>query len=353
MGENNYKKLIWIAAFAAFAGVSCWATVESLHLLLSTWPKYMCWIVTVGFFIIAAIGTKLIVDSLNTSIYMEGRGLKLISGVLIVLVFWLICSMPTNTHTFFYRTAIGDEVNTDISTTLNYLGQIKHNTKNENLAQAHVDTLNNKVDMLLGELESEIMNAAMPGDGPKADDIRRRLAQLLSVDKIDKLAYNGSTSVQNRKKLCDAYRSKIMLLRDFRAKNIRNSIMRPNPKNLKKVNNTEETLVAMDNEIKSGKRDLNDSYDIEQVCLALNQGYNQIRENKEFVIFQSKADEVKYTASHPVTSTKRMVSVFDVWSDFFNGKYSGRGVIFWIIVSILVDIAAFIFFDLAFKKIDD
>ena len=260
--------------------------------------------------------------------------------------------MPTNTHTFLYRNSIDDVVNTDISRTINYLNQIRHNTKNENIAQSHVDTLNNKVDILLGELEAEIMNSAMPGFGPKADDICRRLAQLLSVDKIDRLAYNGSTSVESRKRLCDAYRKKVLIMRDARANNIRNSVMRPNPKNLKKVDNTVKMLTAMDNEVKSSKRDLTDAYDVSQVCVALNQGYNQIHDNKEFVMFQNKEDEIKYTAVNPMTTTKRMLSVFDVWMDLFKGKYSDKGMIFWIIISSLVDIAAFIFFALAFRKND-
>ena len=78
MEQNNYLKIVWIAAFVAFAGVSCWATAESLHMLLSSWPKIMCWIVTVGFFIIASFGTKMIVDSLNQNIYIDKRGLRLI-----------------------------------------------------------------------------------------------------------------------------------------------------------------------------------------------------------------------------------------------------------------------------------
>ena len=48
-----------------------------------------------------------------------------------------------------------------------------------------------------------------------------------------------------------------------------------------------------------------------------------------------------------------MISVFDVWKDFLNGEYKGHGFLFWIIISILVDIAAFIFFDIAFKKRDE
>lgn len=66
--------------------------------------------------------------------------------------------------------------------------------------------------------------------------------------------------------------------------------------------------------------------------------------------FSSKTDEANYTADNPVTKVKRMISVFDVWEDFMAGEYAGHGFMFWIIISILVDIAAFIFFDLAFKK---
>lgn len=101
MRQNNYLKLVWAVAFVAFAGVSCWATAESLHLLLSSWPLVLCWIVTIGFFIIASLGTKMIVDSLNQNIYIENKGFHLIGGIIIVLIFWLICSLPTNTHTFF------------------------------------------------------------------------------------------------------------------------------------------------------------------------------------------------------------------------------------------------------------
>ena len=74
MNENKFLKIFCLLAFVAFAAVSCWATAESLHLLLSTWPLIMCWVVTVGFFFIASWGTKLIVDSLNQKIYLEKRG---------------------------------------------------------------------------------------------------------------------------------------------------------------------------------------------------------------------------------------------------------------------------------------
>lgn len=349
MEQKNYLKLIWMVAFIAFAAVSCWATAESLHLLLSSWPLAMCWVVTVGFFIIASLGTKMIVDSLNQDIYLEKRGLRLVGGIVIVLIFWLICSMPTNTHTFFYRTVINDKVNTDISTTRGYLSQIKNNTNNKTQATVKVNELKNNVDVLLGELEAEIKNEVNPGFGPKSKEILRKFATLLGVDKVEPLSYKG-TSKQDRDKLCDAYRTKIYILAENRATNIMAHILSPNSDNIKEVKRDDENLALVKKYIGDKTINLNDAEDVEDVCDKLNTAYNTVKKNSDFVNFSSKTDEANYTADNPVTKVKRMISVFDVWEDFRAGEYAGHGFMFWIIISILVDIAAFIFFDLAFKK---
>lgn len=349
MEQKNYLKLIWMVAFIAFAAVSCWATAESLHLLLSSWPLAMCWVVTVGFFIIASLGTKMIVDSLNQDIYLEKRGLRLVGGIVIVLIFWLICSMPTNTHTFFYRTVINDKVNTDISTTRGYLSQIKNNTNNKTQATVKINELKNNVDVLLGELEAEIKNEVNPGFGPKSKEILRKFATLLEVDKVEPLSYKG-TSKQDRDKLCDAYRTKIYILAENRATNIMAHILSPNSDNIKEVKRDDENLALVKKYIGDKTINLNDAEDVEDVCDKLNTAYNTVKKNSDFINFSSKTDEANYTADNPITKVKRMISVFDVWEDFMAGEYAGHGFMFWIIISILVDIAAFIFFDLAFKK---
>lgn len=349
MEQKNYLKLIWMVAFIAFAAVSCWATAESLHLLLSSWPLAMCWVITVGFFIIASLGTKMIVDSLNQDIYLEKRGLRLVGGIVIVLIFWLICSMPTNTHTFFYRTVINDKVNTDISTTRGYLSQIKNNTNNKTQATVKVNELKNNVDVLLGELEAEIKNEVNPGFGPKSKEILRKFATLLEVDKVEPLSYKG-TSKQDRDKLCDAYRTKIYILAENRATNIMAHILSPNSDNIKEVKRDDENLALVKKYIGDKTINLNDAEDVEDVCDKLNTAYNTVKKNSDFINFSSKTDEANYTADNPITKVKRMISVFDVWEDFMAGEYAGHGFMFWIIISILVDIAAFIFFDLALKK---
>ena len=70
----------------------------------------------------------------------------------------------------------------------------------------------------------------------------------------------------------------------------------------------------------------------------------------QFVDFKSNEDKEAYTANNPQTKVSRLLSVYDVWADFLTGKDGGLHFAFWIFISVLIDIAAFVFFDIAFKK---
>ena len=349
MNDNNHLRIFATCAFLAFAAVSCWATAESLHLLLPTWPVVFCWAITIGFFFIASWGTKMIADSLNQDVYMEKRGLNLIGGIIIVLVFWLLCSMPTNTHTFFFRNLISEKVTKDLATTQGYLAQIKDGTVTEAKIQARITEFKNKVEIKMGELEAEIKNDARPGFGEKARDILNEFATMLEVDKIVPLTYNG-VSKQDREKLCNAYRAKIFTLRDVKIRNII-SEMTPSDDKYKKVAEKDwNNLEIVKKGIESEDIVLTDAEDVSMVCKRLNEGYSTIKMYDKFVDFKNLEDKENYTSNNPQTKVTRLLSVYDVWVDFIQGKAGGLAFIFWIIVSILVDVAAFIFFDIAFKK---
>ena len=351
-GENKVLKLFYIIAFLAFAGVSCWATAESLHMLLPTWPIVFCYVVTIGFFIIASLGTKMIVDSLNQNIYLEKRGLRLIGGVVIVLVFWLVCSMPTNTHTFFYRSVANGIAKEDIGTTKGYLNQLVNDTQIETQIKAKQTELDNKVKAKLTDLETEIKNDANPGFGPHAKEILRQFAELLDVPTVDPISYQ-STSVQQRERLVDMYRKKIFALADTKKQAIRNSMEAANKIEYQRAAKTAATnLDLIAEEMNNNPSALNDVAFAHELDNRLLTGYATIKTYNNFVSFDNETDKERYTAEHPVTKIKRLMSVFDVWKDTFKGLYKGHGFIFWILISILVDIAAFIFFDLAFKKED-
>lgn len=351
MGQNNLLKIISVFAFIALAAVSCWATQESLHLLLPSWPQVLCWIVTISFFVIASVGTKMIVDSLNQNVYIEKRGIKLIGGIIILLVFWLAFSMPTNTHTFFYRNAITSIASEDISMTKGYLDQLKNNTVTERRIQDKQTEVSNLVWSKFGELEAEIKNEANPGFGPKSKEILAQFATMLQVDRVEPLA-NNDRSEQARQKLVNAYRAKIATLLEIRLNNIRNSMLAPDENIYKSQAAADWTnLDLMERAITNGEADLYDADDVNELNSRLLKGYSTIKTYQLFVEFLG-TDKEQYIPenSTAVTKVKRMLSVFDVWSDFISGKYKGHGLIIWVLLSILVDIGAFIFFDIAFKK---
>lgn len=356
MGQNNTLKIISVFAFIALACVSCWATQESLHLLLSSWPQFLCWVVTIAFFIIASWGTKLITDSMNQNVYIEKRGSKLIAGILAVLVFWLFFSMPTNTHTFFYRSSIESITSTDISTTKGYLDQLKNNTLTETKIRDKQNDFSNKVWSLFAELEAEIKNDANPGFGPNAKRILAQFATLLEVDKVEPLSF-ADRSEQARARLVDAYRQKISILMQNKLSNIRSSMIAPDEDTYKGQAATDyQNIEFAENMIKSGDLDLNVAEEIKDVNSRLVRGYSTIKTYCNYLDFNQGDKEIylptdeEGNSIQAVTRVERMLSVFDVWKDFLSGKYAGRGLIIWVLLSILVDIGAFIFFDIAFKK---
>lgn len=349
MNDNQFLKISTIVGFLAFAAVSCWATAESLHLLLPDLPAAICWAVTIGFFFIASWGTKMITDSLNQNIYMEKRGSNLIIGIIIVLVFWLLCSMPTNTHTFFYRNLINDRVSGDIATTQGYLAQIKDNTVTDARIQAKCTEIENQVDTKLQSLEGEIKNPLNPGNGPETEKILGEIAQILGVASINKLSGTGN-SVEERNRLYKAYREVILMQLENKQMNIKKA-MTPSNSNYRKVADKDwKNLDLTKKYIDEGTIVLTNADDTKNVCDKLNQGYATIKTYQQFVDFKNDADKELYTCDNPETKVKRLLSVYDVWIDFMSGKMGGLSFIFWILISILVDVAAFIFFDIAFKK---
>ncbi len=351
--QNKFLKLLYLVAFVALAGVSCWATAESLHMLLHTWPKVFVWIVTIAFFIIASLGTKMVVDSLNQNVYVEKRGMKLILGIIITLIFWLVCSMPTNTHTFFYRSVANSIAKDDITTTTGYLNQLKNATQIEDEIQHKQTDLDNKVKAKLTDLETEIKNDANPGFGPKAKEILREFAELLGVATIDPISFR-STSVQQREKLVDMYRKKIYALAETKKEAIRASMTKTDQAEYQKKARTDvENLNFIAKEMDKNPSALNDVTFAHEVDNRLLAGYATIKNYKDFVSFNRESDKERYVTEHPITNLKRLMSVFDVWRDVLTGQYEGHGFVFWILISILVDVAAFIFFDLSFKKRED
>jgi len=353
MGQNNLLKAISVFAFLALAAWSCWATETSLHLLLPGIPVVLLWVIVIAFFILASYGTKMIVDSLNQDIYMEKRGLKLIAGIIIVILFWLFFSMPTNTHTFFYKNAIHDVVTEDITTTSQYLTQLSENIMTEKAIEDAILKKQSALDAELNALEQEILNPQRTGDGTIAKDIRARIAKILEIAEFHDLGTTEGKSVQKLKQLVSMYRkaaydqfelTKINIYKLYENQGVNKSVRDEAKKIL--VN-----LKIAEDGIRDDMLDLDDADEVKKLNGHLSKGYALISNNRALVSFTNEDDTIRYTENSKNTQITKLLSVWDVWVSYLKGTdFRGRGMLLWIMLSILVDLGAFLFFDIAFKK---
>jgi len=361
MKQTNYLKIFSILAFLVFGGVSCWATAESLHLLLASWPKIFCYLVAIGFFVVASIGTKMIVDSCNQKIYVEGRTGKLFFGIFLVLIFWLATSMPTNTHTFIYRNVISERVNNDIDVTMGYLEDIVKNTVNEENCAALIADRQAAVKTYQNRLITEVKQPNDPGSGPRAEGIINELKTKYDYQ-IERYRPNGrTTDLREINNAVDFYNEQFdNLINNVIPGFYKGKMERPNETQLAQASEAYDSLDDLKDKIAAGKSangaskghavDLNSSEDMHDIVIPrINMGYQAVNSNYDMVKFKN-GDEVKYKANPVVTDTQRMTSIFEVWGDYLSGKFNGHGFFWWILLAILVDLAAFIFFDIAFRK---
>ncbi len=159
MENENLKKMGWLLGFIVLAAISCWATEHSFHLLISWMPEAFVWGLTIAFFIVASYGTKLIVDALNTDVWMDHRRRTFWKGTTHVVVFWLMMSVKTKPHTFFYNHNIGNVTQQDLRETSKYLMQIQNR---ENVDPAY-DELDNRVRQKFAALRAEYNGIGQSG----------------------------------------------------------------------------------------------------------------------------------------------------------------------------------------------
>ena len=333
--------------YLILAGISCWATEQSLHLLLPAgWPEILVWGITIAFFVVASLGTALIVESLGSTGFVDNRNLKLWGGVLLVVLFWLLMSMPTNTHTFFYNDKIGSVISKDIETTNKYLSQIVDRGMSSSLVldkrgKAIKNYIEDRWTHIVLQFKGEEA-PFKPGNGPRIGDYLKDINDTLNCKIVQDVSkyYSKDPAILNQyrveidKALEDALKTHTISEQSVQA-------ARKQKARLSALNDSIQDHITTGSlteaEIKQCEKELKD-------------GYNIVFTNKVFVDFDKDSDdEIVYTKENAETRTKRMASVIDVFFvDFLSGKYSAS---FWyyVILSILVDIAAFIFFDIFFS----
>lgn len=347
-GENKNLRIFALVAFVAFAAVSCWSTVESLFLTLehAEIPKWVFWIAIVGLYVLTSICFKLMFDTFNQSIYMEHRSVKFVIGLLGVLLLWLVFSMPTNAHTFFYKQMAK---NTAVKE-LKYVDGELQKLSSEN---AFLETYNaewNKyeadVASALTAIKAEIKDYQNTGTGDKTEARVAEVEDLLGI-KTGTIARLKARDRSQREinKACEHYDAAIKEQLDVKKQQHEANVARAYADFQERMKN----VAPLRRDVKATLDQLDDDqYDKEAVL-----------KNARKVIGRSYAELESqyngiYTYDEHVYRSDRLVKVTKVWGDYFKGRFRNTDYTlwYWILLSIIVDIAAFAFFDIAFKNED-
>jgi len=358
--RNPVTVVLSLLAFVAFGAISCWATSESLfhtELFGQGVQKIVYWIVVVGFYVITSLGTKWIIDSLNTEVFVEKRRLKLIGGILIVAVFWIIVSLPTNAHTFLYKRAAKSVAQKELKWQEDEL-QAKTDVDAETLrirneALKPVLEIQQEKQRLIGE----ILHPDRPGFDKEAEEILQNIEGKLGI-RIGTIprtkARNLSKNEINR--LREHYSNAIDDQLAIFAANIEANIA-------KRVANFEKDVA----DAKSAEKLVRAAYDalnaddesredvLKEARKQINNAYNVLDKGKVQGAASARdiyLDEMKGMPSNRLTNVVEVVYK-DYLSGQLNKKYDmpeTKGMIYFFLLSLMIDLAAFLFFNIAFKK---
>lgn len=348
------KKLIRWGSFVGFlvlAAGSCWLTEQSLHLLFLNWPEWLVWAATILFFIIASIGATMILNACNLDNYDPHRRLHFWLGIIMVAIFWLGVCLPTNIHTLFYDVYVGNVAQQDIVTTRSYLSQL---SSRENHLQAY-DSIYNLVTREFDQLSREFNghdrsnSHGLVGNGRFTREKINNINNILNHEGLDNqpnIRYDDRHSNSTDQHILTEYGEQmnngLTYLRTHKYTAPQENVDTASSI-IRQLNLLEHQISTMD-QIGEVNNDI-----VIQTSTILNAGYNQIKVAQKYIVFANDAEKEYYTSDNPETLTKRMLSPYDVLTDFFAGKYP-MTFLYNILFSILIDLGAFIFFYYAFRK---
>ncbi|MDE6366293.1 MAG: hypothetical protein K2L33_01795 [Muribaculaceae bacterium] len=360
MRNLQVKTLFYWFAFIVLGIFSCYWTSDSLYIWLPILGKVGSWLLAILFYVMASLSFSMILKAFdkNYDFYGKflGRGASLLFGFLGLLLFWLICSMPTNTHTLLYSAEVRNTISEDLTTTIGYLEALENNNTAIKKINADYDSKQAQVQMLFQRMLSEMKDNLNKGMGIRFDHLLADLNVVLSgidvnsdgKDVIQKVKNPGSTPEQwlatlshykaQADRILVIYRTqcdeKIAAVR----KNMDSGRLHDLLSDCRTAQKDIENMDGVSNAV------------IEEAARDLMSAYSHISDNAIYLTFKP-GDEDRYCRENALPKVKALQVIPEVWKDFLTTKrYVGHGFIWTVLISVLVDIAGFIFYYLATNK---
>lgn len=358
--RNPVTFLLSLLGWLVFGAVSCWATSESLFLSFrggAAFPKIVFWAIVIGFYVVTSLGTKLIIDSFGAiPIDTNKRRLMLFGGILIVVCFWLLISMPTNAHTFLYKRSAKVIAQKELKWQEGQLETITDIDAYKLKISADFEDQMGKIDKLEGTLIDEITHPDRPGFKDKAEAILQKIERELgvSVGTIPRMYVGAKDYEINR--ATKYYSNAISRQKDIAEVNHAKKIVTLVSQYEKKVVDAKESIKY----IRAAYAALDNNNEVQEDVLRearkqINHAYNVIDEHK---LEGAESARDKYVSVEKGMPSNRLTNVVEiVYKDYLRGQLSSKydmpetnGMIYFILLSILIDFAAFLFFNIAFKN---
>ncbi len=345
-------KILWLLGFVVAAALSCWATASSFLLMMPSLfsdnhivRTIMVWLMVFLIYLLASCAMKWVIDAYNnTDGAVTHATAKFWGGIATLCVAWIILSFPTNAHTFFYKLKIGDVLTDDLLTTKKYSQQlvdravvdpayevlekkvlaewkkfedeVKSGTTGSGIgeyAASHVSEINNNI-LPAGYQVPMPVNTNMASDLENTNMLNfwreKYLVPVLERLKSDKylvsqqLSDAAKTDVRHITKMEKAIRAKVQT----------NQISE----------DASEELVTQANGV-------------------LKAAYSNINSGKKYVKFDNTKDKERYTSGKDENKVSRFMNPYSVLYDFITGKIPIT-FIFWLILSLVIDLAGFFFY---------
>lgn len=355
--KMNFKRVFSLIAFLALAGFSCFWTSESLYLWLPMITRAGAWLITIAVYVFASWCFSRFFkafereEKFKPGLFSSRAG-HLVGGFLGLFVSWIVFSLPTNTHTLLYRSSVKSVLSEELNNSITYLNDsIKFVTEKD----AYSDSLRvKKIDGIISELNNHV--AGLQNEFIHPD--RKGFGPICKAH-IDRIKYLMETQGYMFKEVTniDGGRDKV----NFVYKQVRDCIYDLEKQKAKIVNNKE-----VDKGRKEHLKYCNDAlaqlnsleareYDRDVISNALkfnNAAYSFLKKNLKR--YNSDEDKKKFTREQVSSDTDTMHNVPGVWVEFlFGEKYKGTGFGWFVLLAFMVDLMAFIFFNIAQKQEED
>jgi len=357
-------------AFVFFATLSCLATAQSLTLTLGLeiLPPGLTFVFAfILVFMLYALTSYLlvqIVNSLNDK-YCAMNNIKLtqrrsifIGSLLGVILLWLVCSMPTNTHSMLHMREAKAVASAELDKQNEVFSQQLKLTDIDFIEQFQKDSaeLVEKVEVDRKRFYDEVANPDRTGLGHIAESILNDIERDCGYDAgtyfvVIKMNDKSQSEINRIKQYYDPKISGLRTIRLDRMRNERDSRISNMIPDKQKLNKLISNIIKTKEGLKNGNVSINEARLVIDEGYSTDSLYEQRILDKIEVLKDKegghKAENVKQYNTYRID---RMYSVFNVWGDFFSGRLPKEfDMPYWILWAIILDIAAFIFSTIAFR----